>query len=185
MLKQNSDNLVWIDLEMSGLNVSKEKILEIAVIVTDKNLENAIEGPSIIINQPDEVLENMNNWCQKQHKKTGLIKAVMNSTISLKEAEDKVLTFIKRYTLTGQNILCGNSVGQDQKFLEKYMPDITSHLHYRILDVSSIKESIKRWYDEKKYNINFEKKNVHRALDDIQESIEELKFYKKSFFKDL
>ena len=181
-MAKSTNNLVWIDLEMTGLDPDNDKILEIATIITDGDLNVIAEGPCLVIHESDEVLDNMGEWCVKQHGKSGLTQRVKDSNISLEEAEEETLSFIRKYTVKGKNPLCGNSVGQDQKFLEKHMPRITKHLHYRIVDVSSFKEMLKRWYDGT--STTYLKSNTHRALDDIKESIEELKFYREGFFID-
>ncbi|XP_035825833.1 probable oligoribonuclease isoform X3 [Aplysia californica] len=179
---QGSSRIIWIDLEMTGLDVDSDTILEIACIVTEGDLALVAEGPSLIIHQENEVLENMGEWCTEQHGKSGLTESVRNSKISLHQAEEQVLEFVKQHTPSGVCPIAGNSVGKDKQFLERYMPRLASHFHYRIVDVSTIKELCRRWYP------NLEKrlpsKNLsHRALDDIRESIEELKFYKMHIFK--
>lgn len=174
-------NLVWIDLEMTGLNANRDVILEIASIITDSELNTVAEGPSIIIHQPDEALSGMDEWVSDQHGKTGLIDAVRSSTVSLEQAEQQTLDFIRTYCETGTSPLCGNSVGQDRLFMQNYMPRIFDFLHYRIIDVSTVKELVQRWYPESSYN-EYKKKDTHRALADIRESVEELKHFRKHFF---
>ncbi|HEX4068630.1 MAG TPA: oligoribonuclease [Candidatus Babeliales bacterium] len=175
-------NLVWLDLEMTGLVIETDVILEIATVITDGNLNVIAEGPSYAIHQPEEKLTAMGKWCQDQHGKTGLIEAVRNSTISLQYAEQQTLAFIKQYCAIHTGILSGNTVWQDRVFLDKYMPSVSNYLHYRIIDVTSIKELVKRWYPADK-NIEFKKSDRHRALSDVYESMAELNHYRKNFFK--
>lgn len=171
--------LVWIDLEMSGLDPDQCTILEIATIVTDGELEILEEGPDLVIHQPDSVLEAMDEWCTKHHAESGLTQQVRDSSISLAEAEAQTLEFVTRHTQPGSSPLCGNSVWQDRRFLHKYMPRLDAHLHYRLIDVSSIKELARRWYPELRVP---PKQNLHRALDDIRASIAELRFYRETIF---
>jgi len=174
--------LVWVDCEMTGLDPNIDTLLEVAVIVTDGDLNIVAEGPNIVIHQPDEVLTSMNEWCIEQHGKSGLTQRVKDSTISLAEAEDQIVSFVKKWTPEKKCPLAGNSVGQDAKFLVKYMPKVMNHLHYRIVDVSTIKELSRRWYPDELEKAP-KKKMTHRALDDIKESIEELAYYRNSVFK--
>ncbi|KAL3866199.1 hypothetical protein ACJMK2_043521 [Sinanodonta woodiana] len=176
------DHIIWVDLEMSGLDVDKEHILEMACLVTDKDLNVIAEAPDLIIHQPKEVMDNMGDWCQAQHGQSGLTEAVRMSKISLQEAETQMLEFVKQHTLSGKSPLAGNSVFTDKFFLMKHMPNFTQHLHYRIVDVSTIKELCMRWYPEEFRKVP-KKMRSHRALDDIKESIEELKYYRKMMFK--
>ncbi|XP_035825831.1 probable oligoribonuclease isoform X2 [Aplysia californica] len=143
---QGSSRIIWIDLEMTGLDVDSDTILEIACIVTEGDLALVAEGPSLIIHQENEVLENMGEWCTEQHGKSGLTESVRNSKISLHQAEEQVLEFVKQHTPSGVCPIAGNSVGKDKQFLERYMPRLASHFHYRIVDVSTIKELCRRWY---------------------------------------
>ena len=178
----DSTRLVWVDCEMTGLDTKVDTLLEVAVLITDEDLGIVAEGPNIVIHHPEEVLKSMNEWCIEHHANSGLTKMVMDSTIGLEEAEDKILSFVKQWIPEKKCPLAGNSVGQDAKFLKKYMPKFMDHLHYRIVDVSTIKELSRRWYPEK-YAMAPKKKMSHRALDDIKESIEELKYYKATVFK--
>lgn len=171
------NNLVWIDLEMTGLSPEKDVIIEIASIVTDSNLNIIAEGPEIAIHQPEENLKNLSEWVEQTHGSSGLLQKVRNSKISLQEAEEQTLKFIQDYCVSSITPLCGNSIWQDRRFLIKHMPKLNDFFHYRNIDVSSIKELVKRWY-----NFKYQKNNVHRALDDIKESIDELKLYRKKFF---
>lgn len=174
-------NLVWIDLEMTGLDAGHDTILEIATIITDNQLNILAQGPSQVIHHSDETLALMDAWNQKHHGKSGLIDAVRSSSVSMLAAEDAALTFIQAYCKKNTAPLCGNSVWQDRIFIKKYMPRLEDYLHYRIIDVSSIKEAIKRWYPESPY-ANFVKAENHRAMEDIIQSIEELKHYRTYFF---
>ena len=178
----DSTRLVWVDCEMTGLDTKVDTLLEVAVLITDEDLGIVAEGPNIVIHHPEEVLKSMNEWCIEHHANSGLTKMVRDSTISLEEAEDKILSFVKQWIPEKKCPLAGNSVGQDAKFLEKYMPKFMNQLHYRIVDVSTIKELSRRWYPEQ-YVMAPKKKMAHRALDDIKESIEELKYYKATVFK--
>ncbi|APC97899.1 oligoribonuclease [Francisella frigiditurris] len=176
---QSENNLVWLDLEMTGLEVDLCRIIEIAVIITDKDLEIVAEMEPIAIHQSEEVLKNMNEWCIKTHGDTGLTERVINSQISETTAENQVLDFIKQYVPYKSSPLCGNSIWQDRRFLSKYMPKIDDYCHYRVLDVTSIKLLNDYWSKNKNC---FVKKNTHKALDDIKESIAELKYYKEKLF---
>ncbi|MBV8661016.1 MAG: oligoribonuclease [Candidatus Dependentiae bacterium] len=180
MLQHYNNRLIWIDLEMTGLDPINDKILEIATIVTDDDLNIIAEGPNLIIHQSDEVLESMNEWCQIQHKKSGLIDAVRASVVCEEQAAFETLQFLQDHCDENSTPLCGNSVWQDKFFLQQHMPQLAAFFHYRILDVSSIKLVVNRW--TKQYKL-FKKCDSHRALDDIRESICELKFYKDNFFK--
>lgn len=175
------NNLIWIDLEMTGLDPDIDQIIEIATVITDKNLKILCEGPSLAIAQNKLVLNSMNEWNKDIHKKNGLLKLVKKSDVNLKKAELLTINFIKQWVLEKKSPMCGNSISTDKIFLRKYMPQLLSYFHYRSIDVSTIKELIKMW-DIK--NCHYTKKiSCHRALDDIYESIKELVFYKKLFFK--
>jgi oligoribonuclease len=175
----NNENLIWIDLEMTGLDPDKERIIEIATIVTDKDLNILAEGPMLAIHQPDSLLESMDSWCTKHHGESGLTERVMNSSITESEAENATIEFLKEWVDAGESPICGNTIGQDRRFLVRYMPKLHDYFHYRNLDVSSIKELVKRWKPE--IQAGFTKKNKHLALDDIKESIEELCYYREHF----
>ncbi len=179
-VKTSKDNFVWIDLEMSGLDPDKEVIIEIATIVTDCNLTILEEGPDLVIHQPEIYLTRMDDWNKNQHSKSGLIDDVRRSMISLDEAERQTLDFIKKYCEAKQNPLCGNAVHHDRRFLIKYMPKIHEFLHYRHVDVSTIKTVVSKWYPKQK---EVKKNTTHRALSDIRESITELKLYREQYFK--
>lgn len=171
--------LVWMDLEMTGLDPEKERIIEIATLITDERLHLIAEGPTIVIHQSDELLEAMDDWNQEHHGKSGLIDKVKQSTVSESAAEEQTLAFIKKYTSERTAPLCGNSIWQDRRFIARYMPQLDNYLHYRNVDVSSIKELVRRWYPDLE---PFKKKKTHTALSDIKESIEELKYYRKKVF---
>ncbi|XP_078282787.1 small fragment nuclease [Rhinoraja longicauda] len=175
--------MVWVDLEMTGLDIEKDKIIEMACIITDSDLNILAEGPHLIVNQPNELLDGMSEWCKEHHGKSGLTQAVKDSKISLQQAEYEFLSFVRQQTNPGLCPLAGNSVHADKKFLDKYMPQFMKHLHYRIIDVSTIKELCRRWHPDE-YEAAPKKKASHRALDDIRESIKELQFYKMHVFKE-
>ncbi|KAF7700929.1 small fragment nuclease [Silurus meridionalis] len=177
-----SQRMVWVDLEMTGLNIEKDEIIEMACIITDSDLNIIAEGPNLIINQPDELLDSMSDWCKEHHGQSGLTQAVRDSKISLQQAEYEFLSFIRQHTPPGQCPLAGNSVHADKKFLDKFMPQFMRHLHYRIIDVSTVKELCRRWFPDDSKRAP-QKKAQHRALDDIQESIKELKYYRANIFK--
>lgn len=174
------DQLVWIDMEMSGLNPDTDVVLEIAVVLTNANLEITLEGPDLILHQPAELFETMDDWNKEHHTKSGLWAAVQGSTVTLQEAEDQVLEFLEANIQAKSSPLCGNSIAQDRLFLRKYMPRVHEYLHYRMIDVSSVKELVKRWYVGAPTGPA--KVGNHRALDDIRESIAELRFYRETFF---
>ncbi len=176
----SSNNLVWMDLEMTGLDPRIDTILEIATIVTDKNLNILAEGPNLVIHHDRQVLDNMNEWCKKQHAASGLSARVLASGVALAEAEAETLAFIRPYASARAVPLCGNSIHQDRRFLVHYMPQLEAHLHYRMVDVSTIKELAKRWYPETKPAV---KQGLHLAMDDVRESIAELRHYRKKIFK--
>lgn len=180
-MSQDKQNLIWIDLEMTGLDPEKERIIEIATIVTDKDLNILAEGPVLAIKQSDELLAKMSDWCVKTHTENGLIERVKNSKLTERAAELQTIDFLKRWVPKGASPICGNSVPQDKRFLYKYMPDLADYFHYRHLDVSTLKELVSRWKPE--LLSQFKKKNTHLALDDIRESINELKFYREHFIK--
>ncbi|XP_053663914.1 oligoribonuclease, mitochondrial [Anopheles marshallii] len=182
MSQLSSQNLVWMDLEMTGLEVDKDRILEIACIVTDSKLNIIAKGPNIIINEPDSVLDTMNSWCKEHHAKSGLIEAVKKSTCTLEQAEQQVLDFVKQYCPERSCPMAGNSIYMDRLFIRKHMSTLNEYLHYRVIDVSTVKELSKRWNGEV-YKSTPPKILAHRALDDIEESIKEMKYYKDTFFK--
>ncbi|KAF8039668.1 hypothetical protein BT93_B2012 [Corymbia citriodora subsp. variegata] len=174
--------LVWIDLEMTGLNVEVDRILEIACIITDGNLTKSIEGPDLVIHQSKECLDRMGEWCQNHHEASGLTKRVLHSTMTEREAEMQVIEFVEKNVGTYSPLLAGNSVYVDLIFLKKYMPKLASLFSHVLVDVSSVKALCHRWYP-KDHRKAPSKENKHRAMDDIRESIMELKYYKQSIFK--
>jgi oligoribonuclease len=180
-LSKADDNLVWIDCEMTGLDPEKERLLEIAVVVTGPNLSPRIEGPVCVIHQSDELLNKMDAWNKGTHGRSGLIEKVKASTTSEKDAEEQILAFIKKYVSKNNSPLCGNTISQDRRFLVKFMPKLEAYLHYRNLDVSTLKELSKRWKPEV-FN-SFKKQQKHTALADVHESIEELAHYREHFIK--
>ncbi|MBP7854696.1 oligoribonuclease [Candidatus Babeliales bacterium] len=179
MNNQKNNALVWIDLEMTGLDYFNDTILEIASIVTDSNLNIIDLGPNLVIYQPDDILNRMDNWCIETHTKSGLLKAVKESAISMEQAEQETLYFLQQYCAKGMAPLCGNTIWFDKLFLKKDMPRIVDYLHYRIVDVTAFKIMLGTWSGKK--DLGFKKQNSHRALDDIKESIAELQFYREQF----
>ena len=178
-LPKSDLNLVWIDCEMSGLDPEKERLLEIAVIVTGPQLEPRIEGPVLVIHQSDAVLNAMDAWNKGTHGRSGLIDKVKASTLTEAQAEAELLAFIQRYVPKASSPLCGNTISQDRRFLVKYMPRLEAWLHYRNLDVSTLKELARRWKPE--VYAAFKKQQKHTALADVQESIDELEHYRTHF----
>lgn len=177
----NIDNLIWIDLEMTGLDTQNDSIIEIATIVTDKDLRILAEGPVIAIFQPQSELDKMDEWNQRHHSQSGLIARVQKSQVDLKEAERQTLNFLQDYVPVGQSPMCGNSICQDRRFLARQMPELEAFFHYRHIDVSTIKELAKRWNPT--VAAGFNKNAQHLALADIQDSISELRYYREQFFK--
>ena len=178
---KDRSNMIWIDLEMTGLDTQRDYIIEIASIVTDKNLNIIDDGPNLVINQPDEVLNSMDQWNTDHHNNSGLTQKVRESNITESIAERQTIEFLSKYVPKGVAPLCGNTICQDRRFLARCMPRLESFCHYRSIDVTSIRELGKRWYFE---DIdNFQKNSNHRALDDIRDSIEELRYYRKTIFK--
>jgi oligoribonuclease len=175
------DHLIWLDLEMTGLEPDKHVILEIGCVVTDSNLNMIAEGPVFAIHQPESILTTMDPWSQHQHGKSGLTARCRASKVSLAKAEEKTLEFVKLHCVAQSSPLCGNSIGQDRRFLNKYMPKLNSFFHYRNIDVSTVKELVHRWYP--KSNQSPKKKKTHYVLDDIRDSIEELRHYRRTIFK--
>ncbi|MDP4556321.1 oligoribonuclease [Halomonas meridiana] len=176
-----SDLLVWIDLEMTGLEPDKERIIEVATLITDAQLNVVAEGPVIAVKQPDSLLAGMDDWNQKTHGESGLVARVKASTIETQEAERQTLDFLRQYVVAGSSPMCGNSIHQDRRFLEREMPDLWAFFHYRNLDVSTVKELAKRWNPGAL--VGFKKQNAHLAMDDIKESIAELAHYRRTFLR--
>jgi oligoribonuclease len=181
IMTKNNNNLVWLDMEMTGLDPVNDKIIEIAVIVTDPNLEILSEAPVFVIKQDDSLLQNMDAWNTNTHSKSGLIEKVKHSTTTEKDAEDQLINFLKPYVDKNKSPMCGNTICQDRRFMANYMPKLEAYFHYRNLDVSVFKELAKRWRPE--LIGKFKKSAKHEALADIKESIEELKFYREHFLK--
>lgn len=180
-LAKNENNLVWIDCEMTGLDPEVERLIEIAVIVTGPDLLPRIEGPVLVIHQSDDQLDKMDAWNKGTHGKSGLIDKVKASTTTEEEAEAKVIEFMSRYVPRGISPMCGNTIGQDRRFIVRYMPKLEAYFHYRNLDVSTLKELAKRWRPDV-YN-SFKKQQAHTALADVHESIDELLHYREHFLR--
>lgn len=174
-------NLIWIDLEMTGLDPNKERIIEIATIVTDCDLNIIEEGPVLAINQPTALLDAMDEWCTRTHGASGLTQRVKDSKVTIAEAEAATLAFLRRHIEEGASPMCGNSVHQDRRFMVNEMPELEAFFHYRNLDVSTLKELAVRWHPE--LPKKFKKAGTHLALDDIRESIAELRFYRDEFIR--
>jgi len=181
MMSKNNDNLVWVDMEMSGLDPEGDKVLEVAVVITDPYLKVLAEGPVIVIHQNPQVLAKMDNWNQSTHGKSGLIEKVNNSKVTEEIASHQLIEFMHHYVDKGKSPMCGNSICQDRRFMAKHMPTLENFFHYRNLDVSVFKELAKRWKPE--LIAGFKKNSKHEALADILESIEELKYYREHFIK--
>jgi oligoribonuclease len=180
-LVKSDDNLVWIDCEMTGLDPDKERLLEIAVVITGPHLSPRIEGPVCVIHQSDELLNKMDAWNKGTHGRSGLIDKVKAATMTEQDAEEVILAFVKKYVSKNASPLCGNTISQDRRFLVKFMPKLEAYLHYRNLDVSTLKELSKRWKPEV-FN-SFKKQQKHTALADVHESIEELAHYREHFIR--
>ena len=181
-MTQDANNLIWIDLEMTGLDTNNDKIIEIATIVTDAQLNILAEGPMLAIHQSNEVLNGMDEWNTRQHGQSGLVERVRNSTLDEAEAERQTIEFLAEYVPQGASPMCGNSICQDRRFMARCMPKLEVFFHYRNLDVSTIKELIARWAPPNILS-GFRKGGSHLAMDDTRDSIRELRFYRESFFK--
>ncbi|MCH8263568.1 MAG: oligoribonuclease [Proteobacteria bacterium] len=175
----SANNLIWIDLEMTGLDTDNDYIIEVATIITDAQLNILAEGPVIAVHQAEETLLGMDEWNTRQHNQSGLVKRVLESPHSAADAESSTLEFIKKFVAASGSPMCGSSICQDRRFLHRLMPQLEQYFHYRNLDVSTIKEIIGRWYPEKP---TFEKNSAHLAKEDIRDSINELKFYREHYF---
>lgn len=179
--RPNEFNLVWVDMEMTGLDPDNDRIIEVAVVVTDPDLNVIAEGPVFAIHQSDETLDKMDNWNKGTHGKSGLIDRVKASTVSEADAETQLIAFLKQYVPANKSPMCGNSICQDRRFMARGMPKLEAFFHYRNLDVSTLKELCRRWKPE--LASGFKKHQKHTALADIIESIEELKYYREHFIK--
>jgi oligoribonuclease len=177
--RQDNTRLIWVDLEMSGLDPDNDRILEVAMVITDQNLEVVAEGPVLVVHQSDAVLNGMDSWNKATHARTGLTGRVKASAASEQAVENDMLAFLKQHLAAGASPMCGNSVCQDRRFLARYMPALQSYFHYRNLDVSTLKELAKRWKPQ--IMAGFQKQGKHEALADIYESIDELKYYREHF----
>lgn len=180
-MAQDSNNLIWIDLEMTGLDPDKDLIIEIATVVTDQNLNILAQGPTLAVHQSDEALAAMDEWNQTHHGQSGLIARVKASTVTDAQAEQETIAFLKQWVPAGESPMCGNSIGQDRRFLCRYMPELEKFFHYRNIDVTTLKELAARWAPEVRKG--FKKSANHIALDDIHESIGELQYYREHFLK--
>ena len=178
---KSENNLIWLDMEMTGLQPDSDRIIEVAVVVTDSELNILAEGPVLVIHQADAVLDGMDNWNKGTHGRSGLIDKVKASTLTEAQAEAELLAFLKRWVPAGKSPMCGNSICQDRRFMARYMPKLESFFHYRNLDVSTLKELCKRW--EPAIHKGFAKRQLHTALADILESVEELRYYRTHFIK--
>ena len=180
-MPKDAQNLIWIDLEMTGLEPDKDYIIEIATVVTDKDLNLLAQGPVIAVHQQESIMAGMDNWNLKHHGESGLIERVKKSSIVNEEAEQQTLAFLKEWVAENESPMCGNSICQDRRFLYRFMPQLEAYFHYRNLDVSTLKELAARWAPD--VYKGFNKKGAHQAMDDIIESIEELRYYRENFIK--
>jgi len=181
IMAQDPNALIWIDMEMSGLNPETDRILEIAVVITDSQLNTVAEAPVLVVHQPDAVLDAMDNWNKSTHGKSGLIDRVKASKLSEADAEKQMIDFLSRHVPSGASPICGNSVHQDRRFLVRYMPKLDAFFHYRLIDVSTLKELARRWKPDVLNGMV--KHGKHEALADIHESIEELRYYRAQIMK--
>jgi oligoribonuclease len=177
----NPTHLLWLDMEMTGLSPDSDRIIELAIVVTDADLNTVAEGPVLVVHQPDEVMNAMDNWNKGTHGKSGLIDRVKASQLNEAEAETQMLEFVKQHVPARTSPMCGNSICQDRRFLARYMPQLEAFFHYRNLDVSTLKELAKRWRPG--LSEEFKKSNKHEALADIYESIDEMKYYREHFIR--
>lgn len=178
-MAQDNTRLIWIDLEMSGLSPDTDRILELALVITDRQLDIVAQAPVLVVHQSDAILDGMDSWNKSTHARSGLVERVRTSTLDEARAQALMLEFLKEYIATGVSPMCGNSVCQDRRFLARYMPELEKYFHYRNLDVSTLKELAKRWKPE--IMSGFQKQGKHEALADIHESIDELKYYRQHF----
>ena len=179
-MPQPENNLIWLDLEMTGLNPEQDRIIEIATVITDGQLNLLADGPALALNQPEAVLAAMDDWNMDQHTRSGLLQRVRSSAYAEADAEQLTLEFLQQYVPAGVSPMCGNTIYQDRRFLRRYMPELEEYFHYRNLDVSTVKELVKRWTDNPD---PFAKESTHLALNDIRDSIEELRHYRELYFK--
>ncbi|EEI47637.1 exonuclease [Proteus mirabilis ATCC 29906] len=182
IMSKSENNLIWIDLEMTGLDPERDRIIEIATIVTDPQLNILAEGPVIAVHQSDKLLASMDEWNTTTHTASGLVQRVKESQYDDAAAQQATIEFLEKWVPQGASPICGNSVGQDRRFLFRYMPELEKYFHYRYLDVSTLKELARRWKPE--ILEGFKKNNTHQALDDIRESIAELAYYRQTFIKE-
>ncbi|HEX4044323.1 MAG TPA: oligoribonuclease [Gammaproteobacteria bacterium] len=180
-MTSQSNNLIWVDLEMTGLDPGQNRIIEIGTVITDTNLNVIAEGPVYAIHQTQEELDRMDEWNVNQHNKSGLVERVQNSTVNEQQAETATLDFLRQYTVTGKSPMCGNSIWQDRRFLARYMPALEKYFHYRMIDVSTLKELALRWKPEIYQGVK--KESLHLVLDDIHDSINELRYYRDAFLR--
>ena len=180
-MAQDQNNLIWLDMEMTGLEPDRDRIIEIAIVVTNSNLETVAEAPVLVVHQSDAVLDGMDDWNKGTHGRSGLIDKVKQSVLDEETVETQLLAFIASYVPTRTSPMCGNSICQDRRFMARYMPRLEQYFHYRNLDVSTLKELVKRWKPELAKGLT--KHGKHEALADIYESIEELKYYREHFLK--
>ena len=180
-MAQDQNNLIWLDMEMTGLTPETDRIIEVAVVITDSNLETVAEGPVLVVHQTDAVLDGMDNWNKSTHAKSGLIDKVKASSLDERAVELRLLDFLKLHVPKGVSPMCGNSICQDRRFMARWMPQLESWFHYRNLDVSTLKELCKRWKPELAKGMV--KHGKHEALADVYESVEELKYYRENLLK--
>ncbi|MFZ1851472.1 MAG: oligoribonuclease [Nitrosomonas sp.] len=178
-MAQNDNNLIWVDMEMTGLNTDSDRIIEVALVITDSQLNTIVEGPVLVVHQPDEILDGMDKWNKSTHAKSGLIDKVKASRLTETEIETQLIEFLQQYVPSGISPMCGNSICQDRRFMARTMPKLEAYFHYRNLDVSTLKELVKRWKPE--IASGFTKESKHEALADIYDSISELKYYREHF----
>lgn len=177
----SEDNLIWIDMEMTGLQPEVNRVIEVAAIITDKNLNVLHEGPVVAVHQSDEILAAMDQWNTDTHTRSGLVDRVRASTVDERECEDIFLETFRRFVPEGKSPMCGNTIGQDRRFMARWMPRLESYFHYRYVDVSTLKELARRWAPE--HVRSFQKSTKHQALSDIQESIDEMNHYRRTIMK--
>lgn len=181
IMAQDQNNLVWIDMEMTGLNPDQDRIIEIALVVTDGKLQSVAEAPVLVVHQSDSVLDGMDEWNKSTHGRSGLIDKVRTSALDEPQVEEQLIAFLQEYVPARTSPMCGNSVCQDRRFLARWMPQLEAYFHYRNLDVSTLKELVRRWKPELSKGVV--KQGKHQALADIQESIDELKYYRDNFLR--